>query len=312
MMGLLQLLWDFCTFGLAKKWTLGCQEWGALPDNVHTPVTSQEGTWVTAFSRHRPSPRTHQEWGSTNLGGVSLPLSWVLWVGGEHNPDTVHVPPDVFQKGDMVIPTLDWGPGMWVMASPRHGPSPHTHQRWGSTNFDEASLPLARPKSGCWDKAAQLWGARTPSQWCHHPGASLEVSPDGCSVGFMRRSRRCTRTLRPRWTTPCWPSASSSVSTPTGPMSSTVMRPPRTARVWGGCMALCPPCHLGRARRLLGLGGEAVEQVVEQENGWRNRRMGDGEEEWVMEQKNGWWNRRMGGRAEEWVNSRRTGGLSAC
>lgn len=80
----------------------------------------------------------------------------------------------------------------------------------------------------------------------------------------------------------------------------------------GGCMAVCPLCHLGRARRLLGLGGEAGEQVVEQENGWRNRRMGDGEEEWVMEQKNGWWNRRMGGRAEEWVKSRKMGGLSAC
>lgn len=63
------------------------------PDTVRIPQPCpRRGTWVTASSRHRPSPHTHQGWASTNLGGVSLPLTWVSWVGGEQSPDTVHAP----------------------------------------------------------------------------------------------------------------------------------------------------------------------------------------------------------------------------
>lgn len=52
--------------------------------------------------------------------------------------------------------------GIWVAASPRHGPSPHTHQgRVGQ------SLSSGLAKSGLRGKAAQQWGGLSP-----HPGAA--------------------------------------------------------------------------------------------------------------------------------------------
>lgn len=119
---------------------------------------------------------------------------------------------------------------------------------------------------------------------------SIEVSSSGCLVGSMRRSRRCTRTPRPRSTTPCWPSASSSASTLTGPTSSTATRPPATRRVRGRHSALCPLCHLGRARSWWREDGGAGECMGER-NIWKNERtdggegsVGRGAGEWMEEQ----------------------------
>lgn len=58
-------------------------------------------------------------------------------------------------------------------------------------------------------------------------------APPGASslLGSTRRFGRCTRTPAPRWITPCWPSASSNASAPTGPAWSTATRPPKTPGV---------------------------------------------------------------------------------
>uniref|UniRef100_A0A8C4V171 procollagen-proline 4-dioxygenase n=1 Tax=Falco tinnunculus TaxID=100819 RepID=A0A8C4V171_FALTI len=153
----------------------------------------------------------------------------------------------------------------------------------GAASPGGVSPSLAWPESG-----RRYGGGSEPSPrpgGCHRRGASPKVSPSGCLVGFMRRSRRCTRTPRPRWTIPCWPSASSSVSTPTGPMSSTATRLLRTPRVWGGggafgCVSPLSPREsravTGSGWRSWGMDQGAGKRVKERGNGWRSRRTGGG------------------------------------
>lgn len=189
--------------------------------------------------------------------------------------------------------------GIWVAASPGHGPSPHTHQGWGQT---VPQLWLGQ-RVGAEAELPNNGGDSAPTQVVSTL-RSIKVSPSGCLVGSMRRSRRCTRTPRPRWTIPCWPSASSSASTLTGPTSSTATRPPGTPRVWGRCSAVCPLCHSGRARRCWGEDGGAGESM-EEWNMWKNRRdgeqgsMGRGIGEGMEEPGNRWRAWGMGGEARK-------------
>lgn len=124
---------------------------------------------------------------------------------------------------------------------PQAGPSSRTHQGWGATNLDGVSPPLARPKSGCWGKAAQLEGAQTPAttpatQWLpcrfYEKVQALHQDPKA-SVDNPLLAFSLIKRLHSDWPNVVYSDEATE----------------NTQGMRWQYSAGCPLCHLGRARR---------------------------------------------------------------